>query len=455
MSGDQFASGSRGRESLSVSDLNRAVARCLESSFPLLSVRGELSNLTRAASGHWYFTLKDDAAQVRCAMFRGRAQFVDFQPRNGDAVELSAQVRLYEARGDYQLVVDSMRRAGAGGLLEAFMRLRDQLAREGLFAAERKRPWPEFVRRIGVVTSPDAAALRDVVVTFRRRAPQVSLVLYPTQVQGATAAAQIAAAIALANRRRERDGLDGLIVCRGGGSIEDLWSFNDEAVARAIAASELPVISGVGHQTDFTIADFVADIRAATPTAAAETAARPRDEWLQRVVAARDALAGRLERRIEQGEYRVDALTARLVSPAQRLDMAQQRLAALDHRRRAAMARRAEGAGRLLRDLGWALSTCRPALDVLDHRVERAAAALGAAGTAAFTTAEARLARLAAVLEAVGPRATLARGYAIVNREDGGVVSSSAALSPGDALRIEFADGRAEADVKRVERIPK
>ncbi|WP_085314505.1 exodeoxyribonuclease VII large subunit [Derxia lacustris] len=450
MTGDDFSPGRTGREALSVSELNSAVARCLERSFPLLSVSGEISNLTRAASGHWYFTLKDAAAQVRCAMFRGRAQFVDFSPRNGDAVELSAQVRLYEARGDYQLVVDAMRRAGSGGLLEAFMQLRDRLAREGLFAPERKRPWPAFVRRIGVVTSPDAAALRDVAVTLGRRAPHVTLLLYPTPVQGAPAAAQIAAAIALANRRRELDRLDGLILCRGGGSIEDLWSFNDERVARAIAASALPVIAGVGHETDFTIADFVADIRAATPTAAAETATQPTEVWLRRIAQAQAALARRLERRIEQGEYRVDALAARLVSPARRLDLAAERLAALDRRRRAAMARLALAADRRLREAAWRWQTQRPEIDAFAHRVERAQTRLHAAAQARLAGAEARIGRLAAVLEAVGPRATLSRGYAIVTGPNGRIVAEAAQLNSGDALRIEFADGQVDAQVKRV-----
>jgi len=444
-----FAPSVATRNSLSVSDLNRAVARCLETSFPLLSVRGEISNYTRAASGHWYFTLKDEAAQVRCAMFRGRSQFVDFIPRNGDAIEISAQVRLYEARGEFQLVVDAMRRAGAGGLLDAFMRLRDKLAAEGLFAPERKRPWPAFVRRIGVVTSPDAAALRDVAVTLGRRAPHVALVLYPTPVQGAPAAGLIAAAIALANQRRDIDRLDGLIVCRGGGSIEDLWSFNDEGVARAIAASALPVIAGVGHETDFTIADFVADLRAATPTAAAETATQPTAYWEQRLDHAQLQLARRLERRIEQGEYRVDALASRLVSPARRLDLAAERLTALDRRRRAAMTRLAAEADRRVREAAWAWSARRPQIDAFAHRTERADQRLHTAAQALLAAGDARVARLAAVLEAVGPKATLARGYAIVTRPDGAVVTGAAVLTNGDAIRIGFADGGVDARIER------
>jgi exodeoxyribonuclease VII large subunit len=239
---------------LTVSQLNQAVGRLLERSFPLTWISGEISNFTRAASGHWYFTLKDASAQVRSVMFRGRAQFVDFAPREGDKVEVRAVVSLYAARGDFQLNVEAMRKAGVGNLYEAFLKLKAKLTAEGLFDADRKRELPVFPRQIGIVTSPQAAALRDVITTLRRRAPHLSIVLYPTAVQGEGSAEKIAAAIKTASDRAE---CDVLIVCRGGGSLEDLWSFNDERVARAIAASTIPVVSGVGHETDFTIADFV------------------------------------------------------------------------------------------------------------------------------------------------------------------------------------------------------
>ena len=252
---------------LTVSALNQAVARTLERSFPLAWVSGEISNFTRAASGHWYFTLKDDAAQVKSVMFRGRAQYAGFMPREGDKVEVRALVTLYAARGDYQLNVESIRRAGVGNLYEAFLQLKEKLAAEGMFDADRKRPLPQFARTIGIVTSPQAAALRDILTTLRRRAPHVCVILYPTPVQGEGAAQKIAQAISTASMRAE---CDVLLVCRGGGSIEDLWSFNHEHVARAIAACSMPVVAGVGHETDFTIADFAADVRAPTPTAAAE-----------------------------------------------------------------------------------------------------------------------------------------------------------------------------------------
>src|SRR5688572_13979951 len=250
---------------VSVSELKKRVGALLENQFELLWVAGELSNVKYASSGHWYFCLKDANAQIDCAMFRTRAQFLDFRPENGQQVEVRARVTLYEPRGSYQLVVEELRKAGLGALFEAFEKLKARLGAEGLFAPERKRPLPSHPRAIGLVTSPKAAALRDVLATLRKRAPMVPVILYPAQVQGELAAAQLTRAVRAANARAE---CDVLIVCRGGGSLEDLWPFNDEALARAIAASAIPVVSGVGHETDFSICDFVADARAATPTAA-------------------------------------------------------------------------------------------------------------------------------------------------------------------------------------------
>src|SRR5512135_257452 len=254
---------------LTVSELNHMARRALESALPLLWVEGEVSNFTRAASGHWYFSLKDANAQVRCVMFRGRNQFADFTPANGDHVEIRALPSLYEARGEFQLGAEAIRRAGAGRLYEAFLKLKAKLEGEGLFDPAKKRALPGFPRRLGIVTSPQAAALHDVLTALARRMPGLPVILYPTPVQGAGAGAQIAGAIRTAGARAE---CEVLLVCRGGGSLEDLWAFNDEAVARAIAASPMPVVSGVGHETDFTLADFAADLRAPTPTAAAELA---------------------------------------------------------------------------------------------------------------------------------------------------------------------------------------
>src|SRR5665647_581533 len=266
---------------LTVSELNRMAREVLERSFPLFWVSGEISNLTRAASGHWYFSLKDAGAQVRCVMFKNRNAYLEWQPKEGDLVEARAVVTLYEARGEFQLNVEFLQRAGLGVLFEAYEKLRIKLEGEGLFDPARKRSIPAHSRQIGVVTSPDAAAFRDVLTTLKRRMPSIPIVLYPTPVQGKGAAVLIAAAINQASLRAE---CDVLIICRGGGSMEDLWQFNEEVVARAIAACSIPTISGVGHETDFTIADFAADRRAPTPTAAAEIASPDRATLLGKVI---------------------------------------------------------------------------------------------------------------------------------------------------------------------------
>ena len=266
---------------ISVSALNQAASRLLERSFPLVWVAGEVSNFTQAVSGHWYFTLKDEAAQVRAVVFRARAKACPFLPRNGDKIEVRALVTLYVARGEYQLGVEAIRRAGMGNLHEAFLQLKAKLAAAGLFESERKKPLPSFIKTIGIISSEKGAALQDVLITLSRRAQYVRIILYPVPVQGDGAAQKIAAAIRQANQRAE---CQLLLLCRGGGSAEDLWAFNEEDMAFAIADSILPVVTGIGHETDFTIADFVADVRAATPTAAAEMAVTPQQVWQDRIM---------------------------------------------------------------------------------------------------------------------------------------------------------------------------
>jgi exodeoxyribonuclease VII large subunit len=408
---------------VTVTELNRRARALLESEFELLWVGGELSNVTLAGSGHLYFTLKDPAAQVRCAMFRGRAQHLDWKPEAGEQVEVRARVTLYEARGDYQLVVEQMRRGGLGALFEAFEKLKARLAAEGLFAAERKRALPPFPRAIGVVTSPAAAALRDVLTTLRRRAPMVPVIVYPTQVQGAGAAPLIAQAIAAAGRRNE---VDVLIVCRGGGSLEDLWPFNEEAVARAIAASPVPVVSGVGHETDFSIADFVADLRAPTPTAAATAASPDRDALAAHLAKARAQLAREMRRGLEQRMQLVDALARHLVTPAERLKRMAEALTAL----RARINRAQQPA---LRERAATLASTR----------ERLHARLDVA----MRDRRARVAAAAAALAHLDPGQVLARGYAIVRAADGTVVRSSRQVAVDDALDLRFAEGAAAARV--------
>ena len=439
-------SGYSGSEVLSVSALNRSVRDLLEHRFPLLWVGGEISNFVQARSGHLYFSLKDDQAQVRCVMFRGRGAYLDWQPRDGLQVEVRALVSLYEPRGDFQLNVEFMRRAGLGALYEAFLRLRDRLEREGLFDPALKRPIPAYPRAIGVVTSPAAAALRDVLTTLARRNPSVPVVVYPTAVQGEGAPAQIVAALAAAARRRE---CDVVILCRGGGSIEDLWAFNDERVARAIRACEIPVVVGVGHETDFTIADFAADLRAPTPSGAAELASPAREELRARL----DLLAGRLHRRITRDlETRLqllDHLTRRLVHPERRL-VAQTALLAQLRARLALAAERSLERGRWrLRDLADRAVRGLPALVPLEARVAGLAQRVRAAAFHGSAQRTARLESLVQNLAHLDPRAVLERGYAIVRDGEGRIVRRSAGLARGDALDLTFAEGGANARVEQ------
>jgi exodeoxyribonuclease VII large subunit len=297
------------REILSVGDLNRAIAASLEDRFDTVWVSGEISNFKAYDSGHWYFSLKDAEGQIRCVMFRGRNGQVGFMPQSGDLVEVGANLGMYVPRGDIQLTIQTMRRAGMGGLYEAFLKLKAKLAKEGLFDDERKREIPTHPRSIGIITSPQAAALKDVLSTLARRAPHIPIVIYPTLVQGADAPAGIISALKAANKE---NAVDVILMVRGGGSIEDLWAFNDEQLAYAIADSSIPIVSGVGHETDFTIADFVADLRAPTPTSAAELAAPRRDQMLQELDAIMQALLQRVNQRVEREAQTVDQLALRL-----------------------------------------------------------------------------------------------------------------------------------------------
>jgi exodeoxyribonuclease VII large subunit len=396
-----------GRDVYSVTRLNREAKALLESGLPALWVEGELSNFSRPASGHWYFTLKDAGAQVRCAMFRGSNLRVRVAPRDGLQVLVRARVSLYEARGDYQLIVEHLEEAGEGALRRRFEELKARLAAEGLFDAARKRPLPRLPRRIGVVTSPSGAALRDILHVLARRFPAVPVLVYPVPVQGATAAGEIAVAIRAASAARE---VELLIVARGGGSLEDLWAFNEEAVARAIRDSAIPVVTGIGHEIDFTIADFAADVRAPTPSGAAELAVPDRGEWLRALAASANRLAaawrrwsgrsreqlGWLARRLERLHPR-----ARLAAQAQRLDELEARL------------------GRAVR-----------------QRLDRERLRLGAATR---------------TLQAVSPLATLGRGYAIVLTAEDRVVRAASDVVAGAAVRARTARGTLHATVTRVD----
>ena len=441
------AAGSLSSPVLSVSTLNRMAREALETALPLLWVGGEISNLTRASSGHVYFTLKDANAQVRCAMWRNRAQLLAFRPENGMRVEARALVTLYEARGDYQLNIESLRPAGIGNLFEAFNRLKAKLAAEGLFDADKRRSLPRFPRAVGIVTSPQAAALRDVLVTLRRRAPHVPVVLYPAPVQGAEAAERLAATVQVAGRRAAQDGVDLLLLVRGGGSIEDLWSFNDEALARALRACPVPVVCGVGHETDFTISDFAADVRAATPTGAAELASAGWHGARNELEVLRPRLQRALARRLEGLAQRVDRAGLRLLDPRTRL---RQEVITLQHqgeRLRRAMERRLERANQRCAQMQLRLAAAAPrpatrrsGLDMLAQRLERAAAAM-------LAQRRTRLVTLSAHLEHLAPAAVLARGYAIARDARGDVLRSARSVPAGAAVTIELADGRLDTRV--------
>jgi len=429
---------------VSISELNRLARQSLEREFPLLWVAGEISNLTRAASGHVYFSLKDEAAQARCVMFRSRAQSIPWRLENGQQVEARALVSLYEPRGDFQLNVDALRRAGQGRLFEAFARLKARLEAEGLFATERKRALPRYPHRIGIISSPQAAALRDVLAALKRRAPHLTAILYPTLVQGDSAAEDIARAIAMACQRNE---CDLLLIVRGGGSIEDLWAFNEEVVARAILASPLPIVSGVGHETDTTITDYVADLRAATPTAAAEIATQGWHEGVGRIADLATALARAMQYRVARQQQGLDHLSLRLIHPATRLARARDRLALLGSQLDASVThglrRHRDRMNRAALDLARAV----PRTEQRSGRVGILAQRLSAAIRGQQQRRMNSLDKSAAALAHLNPEATLARGFSIVRDATGRLVTNAANLQAGQTVSLYLANGEAEASI--------
>ncbi|RPI44582.1 MAG: exodeoxyribonuclease VII large subunit [Betaproteobacteria bacterium] len=419
----------------------------LERALPLMWVRGEISNFTCAPSGHCYFTLKDAGAQVRCAMFRNRARLLDWQPQNGMQVEVRALVTLFEPRGEFQLNVEAVRRAGLGALYEAFERLKARLATEGLFEPARKRPIPAFPRAIGIVTSAKAAALRDVLSILARRMPLIPVIVYPSAVQGAGAGQSIADAITTASRRGE---CDVLLVCRGGGSIEDLWAFNEEAVARAIFACSMPVIAGVGHETDFTIADFVADLRAPTPSAAAEAASPDRRALIARLSEARRRLGRTVLRRLQALSQALDYFSRRLVDPRERLRADSRHLRHLALRMIAGAAQRVAAQRWLLTDIERRMSHARPDPGRQMAVLQQMRLRLEAARTHDMRDRSVRVAAAAARLEALNPHAVLERGYAIATDGRGRVVRDASRLTIGATLGVRLARGQVEAEVRSV-----
>lgn len=440
---------------LTVSQLNRQARNLLESHFDFVWVEGEISNLAVPSSGHWYFSLKDGSAQVRCAMFRGRNQRVRFAPENGDHIRLRCRVSLYEGRGEFQLIVEHMELAGAGALQAAFEKLKAKLLAEGLFDSARKRALPEHIAHLGVVTSPTGAAIHDILTVLQRRCPAIEVSIFPVAVQGEAAAGEIAAAIARANQL-QRDGkiqLDALIVGRGGGSMEDLWAFNEEIVARAIAASTLPIVSAVGHEVDFTIADMAADQRAATPSAAAEMLSPDQQEQRQRLLQLEAELVRQMRRRLADSYTRINHLRARLKHPgallreqSQRLDSAEQRLL----RAQANLLAQKRGELRLIesrllaRHPGKRVQQTQRELTALQTRLQ------GAMRTRLLEGRE-RLTHLARLLDSLSPLNTLSRGYAIVSRPSGAVVTQAEDVQVGDTLTARLARGQLSVTVTDTE----
>ena len=442
---DPFARLGLDREVLSVSQLNSRARVLLEDVFAQVWVEGEISNLAKPASGHLYFTLKDGQAQVRCALFRQHAGRVRQALRDGLAVKVRGKVSLFEGRGDYQLILDSVEPAGDGALRLAFEALKERLAAEGLFAAERKRALPAHPQRIGIVSSPTGAVIRDIVSVFKRRAPQVELTLIPTAVQGREATAQIVRALQLADRQ----GFDALILARGGGSLEDLWCFNEEPVARALAACQTPVVSAVGHETDVSIADFVADVRAPTPSAAAELLAPHSADLRQRLDGLHRQLLLRIRERLARERLRLEACSRRLRHPGERLRQQAQRLDDLDLRLRRAYVIAQNRRRDRLAHLDTRLAGQHPGrqLALLRQRLEQLADRLPRVMQRQLKERQQRLAGTVQTLQIVSPLATLGRGYSILLDERGQAVRAAGQVQPGQKLQARLAEGELEVRV--------
>jgi len=436
------------QDCLTVSELNRRAKQLLETHLPLIWVEGEISNKARPSSGHWYFTLKDERAQVRCAMFRGRNQQVRFEPRQGQQVLLRARVSLYENRGDYQLIVEHMEEAGFGALQRAFEALKQRLATEGLFDQTRKRPIPELPRHIGVISSSSGAALRDVLHVLQRRFPSAPVTLIPVPVQGREAAPAIIAALALAERAQL---FDVLILTRGGGSLEDLWCFNDEALARAMAACELPIVTGVGHEVDVTIADFVADLRAPTPSAAAELVVPDVQDWLARFRTQEQRLRLAMNRQLQAHKTHLEQLRKRLRHPGERLQQQSQRLDGLEMRLKRAMETQLRHKRQRLNQLILRQRSQRPEplLRQKAAELDKLKRELGRQVRWQLEAKRRRLNEASRMLDSVSPLRVLDRGFALVTNDQGQLVKTSKQVQPGDRLNTRLAEGEIVSCVER------
>ncbi|MBB3304494.1 MULTISPECIES: exodeoxyribonuclease VII large subunit [Enterobacterales] len=435
-----------------VSRLNTTVRQLLENEMGLVWLSAEISNFTQPSSGHWYFTLKDDGAQVRCAMFRNSNRRVTFRPQHGQQVLVRASITLYEPRGDYQLIIESMHPAGEGLLQQQFEQLKARLAAEGLFDQQFKQPLPDPARQVGVITSATGAALHDVLRVLHRRDPSLPVIIYPTAVQGVDAPASIVRAIELAN---QRDECDVLIVGRGGGSLEDLWSFNDERVARAIFASRLPIVSAVGHETDVTIADFVADLRAPTPSAAAELVSRNQLELLRRLQSQQQRMEMAMDFYLAQQQRRFTRIQHRLQQQHPQLRLARQQTALFQLQRRLgeAMDQRLRVANRQQDRLLQRLNAQQPQGRILraQQQLQQWHYRLQQGMEKQLNHNRQRFGTLAAQLEGVSPLATLARGFSVTTDTQGQVVKKTQQLSKGDLLRTRLDDGWVESQVTALE----
>ena len=437
---------------VSVSEINRRAKSLLENSLGEVCIEAEIGTFSKPSSGHWYFSLKDDRAQLSCAMFRRANMRVRFEPKVGDSVIVRGLLSIYEARGNYQLMVDHMEASGDGALQRALEALKQKLQSEGLFDQDLKKAIPPHCERIGVITSPTGAAVEDIISVLGRRSPSSHIAIYPVQVQGAGSAEQIAEAIDAANAQvtsGERE-LDVLIVGRGGGSLEDLWAFNEEVVARAIARSEVPIVSAVGHEIDYSISDLVADLRAATPSQAAELVTRDSHEWLQRIDTAVAQLESLTARILRDHRQRTENLTARLRHPSQQLALLQNKIAANKDRATALIQNRLAANKHPIAQLNTRLQSASPSRLLKQRQETINSLSSGLPGQMAKVLRDNRrqVEHLSTLLETLGPSATLKRGYAIVTDESGKVVRSTQQVEQGNSIAVALDDGQLRAIVE-------
>jgi len=441
------------REVLSVSELNKRVRGLIESQFLQVWIEGEISNFAAPSSGHWYFTLKDQRAQVRCAMFAGRNRMLRFRPQNGMQVVLRGKASLYEGRGEFQLIADNLIEAGEGRLQQKFEQLKKRLAEEGLFSQDRKQALPTHPAHVGVITSPTGAAIRDILTVFNRRFPSIPITIIPAPVQGKQAAPKIVDALQQAQiLPKDQPPLDVIILSRGGGSLEDLWPFNEETVARAIVDCPIPIVSAVGHEIDFTIADFASDARAATPSAAAEMLSPDQQQWQKLLRQFQQSIATTMTRKITVGTRDLASLKARLRHPGRQIQDRAQRLDELDYRLQSAItnlltlrrSRLATATAELYQyHPGQRIRSLNENNAQFKQRLERAIAAL-------LATRTQKIQALSGALHALSPLNTISRGYAIVKDDSGALIKSVSSVKSGDQISTHLSDGTLRCNITEV-----